>query len=128
MSSSYDLSIFSSGADPECAEIVEVASGGSSLSIRELWPNIDKLDETRHEDTSIVHTCDGSLHGRKSIALDEKADRRSRHSGTKTLLSDALGPSNIKSSGRGSGSRRGKLRKSCLLILEQFIRVCKGHL
>jgi hypothetical protein len=45
MSSSYDLPIFSSGADPEGVEIVAVASRGSSLSIRELWPDIDKLDE-----------------------------------------------------------------------------------
>jgi hypothetical protein len=45
MSSSYDLSLFSSGADTECAEIVEVAFGGLSLSIGELWPDIDKLDE-----------------------------------------------------------------------------------
>jgi hypothetical protein len=44
-SSSYDLSIFSSRADSQGAEIVAIASGGSSSSIRELWPDIDKLDE-----------------------------------------------------------------------------------
>jgi hypothetical protein len=60
MSSSYDLSIFSSRADPKCVKIVEVVSGGSSLSIGELWPDIDKLDEIRHEDTSIVHIVVGN--------------------------------------------------------------------
>jgi hypothetical protein len=47
MSSSYDLPIFSSGADPEGLEIVAAASRGSSPSIGELWPDIDKLDEIR---------------------------------------------------------------------------------
>jgi hypothetical protein len=102
MFSSYDLSIFSSGAGPGCAEIVEVASGGSSLSIGELWPDIDKLDKIRREDTSVVHTHDAALRGRKSIASAEKADRHSRYSGKKALLSDAAGPPNIKSKGHRS--------------------------
>jgi hypothetical protein len=63
-SSSYDLSIFSSRADPEGVEIVAVVFGGSSPSIRELWPDIDKLDEIRCEDTPVVHTRDVSVHGR----------------------------------------------------------------
>jgi hypothetical protein len=104
MSSSYDLSIFSLGVDPECFEIVEVASGGSSPSIGVLWPGIDKLEEIQLEDTSIVHTRDVSVRGRKSIASVEKADRCSRCSGDKSLLSNAPKPSNIKSKGHGSGS------------------------
>jgi hypothetical protein len=103
MSSSDDLSIFPSGANPKCAEIVEVASGGSSLSIGELWPDIDKFHKLWHKDTSVVHTRDVSLCGGKSIASAEKADRRSRHSGNKALLSDTPMPSNVKSNCRGSG-------------------------
>jgi hypothetical protein len=49
-SSFYDLSIFPSEADPECAEIVAVASGCLSLSIGDLCLDIDKLDEIRRED------------------------------------------------------------------------------
>jgi hypothetical protein len=46
ISSSCDLSIFSSRNDSQCAE----GGGGtpevsSSMSIGELWPDIDKLDE-----------------------------------------------------------------------------------
>jgi hypothetical protein len=65
MSSSYDLPIFSSGADHEYAKIVDVVSEGSSSSIEELWPDIDKLDEIWREDTSIVYTRDVSLRSRK---------------------------------------------------------------
>jgi hypothetical protein len=77
-SSSYDLSIFSSGADSQGVEIATVASRGSSLSIGELWPDIDKLDKIRCEDTSVVHTRDVSVHGRRATASAEKAGRCSR--------------------------------------------------
>jgi hypothetical protein len=109
-SSFYDLSIFPSEADPECAEIVAVASRSSSLSIGDLCPHIDKLDEIQREDTSIVHTREVSIHGRKSTASVEKAGTRSRCKGNKALLKDDPGPSNIKSKGHGSGCAKGKLR------------------
>jgi hypothetical protein len=112
-SSSYDLSIFSSRAGPEGVEIVTVTSEGSSPSIGELWLDIDKLDEIRHEDTSIVHTHDVSVHGRKSIASAEKAGRRSRRKGNKALLKDAPRTSNIKSKSRGSGSAK---REAALIL------------
>jgi hypothetical protein len=102
-SSSYDLPIFSSGADPKFAEVVPE---GSSPSIRELWPDIDKLDKIQCEDTSVLHTCDVTISGRNVMASAEKADRRSRRSGYKALLSDAPRPSNIESKGRVSGSVR----------------------
>jgi hypothetical protein len=53
-SSSYDLSIFCSGAKSTGAKIFEAASGGSCLSIRELWPDIDKLYEIQHGDNSVM--------------------------------------------------------------------------
>jgi hypothetical protein len=124
MSSSYDLSIFSSGVDLECAEIVEVASGGFSLSIEELLTDIGKLDEIRHEDTSVVHTGDVSLHGRESIASAEKVDRRSRRSGKKVFLSDAPRPSNIKSKGRRSGFAKRKAPR----ILSVALKTISPHM
>jgi hypothetical protein len=123
-SSSYDLSIFSSGADPEGAEIVAVMSGGSSPSIGELWPNINKLDEIRHEDTSVVHTCDVSVRGRKLIALAEKAGRRSRRKGNKALLKDTPWTSNIKSKSHGSGS----VKWEAALILSAASRIISLHM
>jgi hypothetical protein len=57
-SSSYDLCIFSSGADSQGDEIVVVASRYYSPSIGELWPDIDNLEKIRCEDTSVVHIHD----------------------------------------------------------------------
>jgi hypothetical protein len=80
-SCSYDLSIFPSIADCQGAEIVTVASKVSSLSIGELWPDIDKLDEIRHEGTSVVHARDVLVCGRRLTASAEKAGRHSRREG-----------------------------------------------
>jgi hypothetical protein len=106
-SSSYDLSIFSSGADSQGAEIVAIACEGSSPSIGELWPDIDKLDEIRHEDTSVVHTRDASVRGTRSTASAKKAGRRSRREGKNALLKDVPWTSNVKLKGhRGSSEKR----------------------
>jgi hypothetical protein len=109
-SSSYDLSIFSSRADSQGAEVIVVASEDSSPSIVELWPNIDELDEIRCEDTSAVHTYDVSVRGRRSTVSARnpcvKAGRRSRCKGGKALLMDVVGSSNIKSKRRGGSSMK----------------------
>jgi hypothetical protein len=103
ISSSYNLPIFYSRADPQRAESVEVAPEGSSPSIGVLWPQIDKLDEIQREDTSVVHTHEVAHHDRKSLASAKKIDKRSKRSGKGALLSDAPGPSNIMSKGCGKG-------------------------
>jgi hypothetical protein len=112
-SSSYDMSIFSSRVNPECVEIVAVASRGPSPSIGELWPDIDKLYKIRREDTSVVHTRDVLVHGRKLIASVEKAGRRSRCKGNKALLKDVPGLSNIRSKGHESGFAK---REAALIL------------
>jgi hypothetical protein len=53
-SSSYNLSSFSSGANSEGAEVVAATREDSSPSIRELWTDIDKLDDPPYKDTSVV--------------------------------------------------------------------------
>jgi hypothetical protein len=115
-SSSYDLFIFSSGADPDGPEIVAIAFRGSSPSIGELWADIDNLDEIWREDTSVVYTCDVLVHSRKSIASAEKAGKHSRRKGNEALSRNAPESSNVKSIA------------SCLLLPVQFLRVCGGHL
>jgi hypothetical protein len=65
-SSYYDVSIFSSGDDSQHADIVAVASRGSSPSITELWPDIYKLDEIWCGGTSVVHTRDVLVCGWRS--------------------------------------------------------------
>jgi hypothetical protein len=105
-SSSYDLFIFCSGANSPIAEIVGAASGGSSPSIGELWPDIDNLDEIQHRDTTIMHAHDISVRGRRSTTSAQKAGKCSRREGKKALLEDILGMSNIKSKSRGVSSTK----------------------
>jgi hypothetical protein len=105
-SSSYDIYIFSSGANSQGAKIIAATVGGSSPSIGELWPDIDKLDEIPREDTSVMHARNISVHGRRSTASAENAGRRSSREGKKALLKDIPGTSNIKSKSCGGSSAK----------------------
>jgi hypothetical protein len=67
----------------------------SSLSIRELWPDIDKLDDLPCEGTSVVHACNASIRGKRSVALIGNTSKCSRHEGNKDSLTDIAGTSNI---------------------------------
>jgi hypothetical protein len=67
-SSSYNLSIFSSGANSEGAEVVAATRDDSSPSIGELWPDIDELDDPPCKDTSVVHAHNASIRRKRSSA------------------------------------------------------------
>jgi hypothetical protein len=75
ISSSYDLSVFSPGVSSPHAEGVGATPAGSSPSIRELWPNIDKLDKINHEETSAVHIREVALRDSESLALTNKTNK-----------------------------------------------------
>jgi hypothetical protein len=75
ISSSYDLSVFSSGAGSSHAEGVGATPAGSSPSIGDLWPDIDKLDEINREDTSAVHICEVALRDSEPLALTKKTNK-----------------------------------------------------
>jgi hypothetical protein len=75
ISSSYDLSIFLPGVGSPHAEGVGATLTGSSPSIRELWPNIDKLDEINREDTSAVHIREVALRDSESLTLTKKTNK-----------------------------------------------------
>jgi hypothetical protein len=80
ISSSSNLSTFSSGANPQNAEGVEATPVGSSgVSIGELWLNIDKLDEVSCGGASIVAIPEVAPHEGKSRAFVEKSDKFVRH-------------------------------------------------
>jgi hypothetical protein len=102
-SSSYNLSIFSSGANSEGAKVIAITSGNSSLSIGELWSDIDKLDEDVKA-PPLRATRDVLVHGRGSAASAKRAGGRSRHEGKKALMKDASGTSNVASISRGGSS------------------------
>jgi hypothetical protein len=105
-SSSYDFSIFSSGADPQRAK--SVTPEGSSLSIEELWPNRDKLDEIDGEGTSVINIPEVMLHDKKSLASAKKTDKYSRCQGKGALPSDAPWPSDVLPKSRRKGSTKKK--------------------
>jgi hypothetical protein len=105
-SSSYNLSIFSSGADSRGAEVVTAMCDDSSPSVVELWPDIDKLDKPSCGDTSVVRTRDSMIRGKRSDAPVEDADRRSGREGKWDSLSDVAGTFDIGSKGCVEGSAR----------------------
>jgi hypothetical protein len=110
VSSSCDLSIFSSGADPQRDEGVGVTHEGlSSMSIRELWPDIDKLDEIDGGDTSAVNIAEVTLHEKKSLASIKKANKHARRGGKGALLNNAPRPSNVLQKGHRMGFANEKL-------------------
>jgi hypothetical protein len=76
-SSSYNLFIFSSGANSQGPEIIMATSGDSSLSNGELWPDIDKLDEVPCEDTFVMLVRDALGLRKRSTASVENATGRS---------------------------------------------------
>jgi hypothetical protein len=75
ISSSYDLSVFSPGDGSPHAEGVGATPAGSSSCIRELWPDIDKLDEINREDTSAIHIREVGLRDSESLALTKKTNK-----------------------------------------------------
>jgi hypothetical protein len=101
---------FSSGADPQRDEGVGVTHEGfSSMSIGELWPDIDKLDEIDGGDTSAVNIAEVALHEKKSLASIKKANKHARRGGKGALLNNAPGPYNVLQKGRRMGFANEKL-------------------
>jgi hypothetical protein len=109
VSSSCDLSIFSSRADPQRVEGVEVTpEGSSSMSIGELWPDIDKLDEIHHGGVSAVNIPEVVLREKKSRESVEKTNKHARRRGKGALLNNAPRPSNVLAKGHEKGSVKKK--------------------
>jgi hypothetical protein len=78
----------------------------SSLSIGELWPDIDKLDDMSCENTSVVHAHSVLICGKGSATSIENTSKRSRREGNKDPLTDVVGTSNIRSKRHKGGSMR----------------------
>jgi hypothetical protein len=100
-SSSYNLSIFSSGAECQCAKV-------SSPSIGELWLDIDKLDEVNREGASAAHNSGVVSHDKALLTLVEKTCTRSKRRRKIALLSDAPEPCKVKCKGHRKNSSKKK--------------------
>jgi hypothetical protein len=100
------LSIFSSGANFEAAEVVAATCKDSSPSIGELWPDIDKLDDPPCKDSSIVHARNALIREKRLAVSIGNTSKCSRHEGDKDSLTDVAGTSNIRSKRHKGGSAR----------------------
>jgi hypothetical protein len=98
--------MFSSGTDSKGAEVVTAMHEDSSPSVEELWPDIDELDNPSCGDTSVVHARDTAIHGERSDAPIEDANKCSRCEGKQDSLSDIAGTSDFRSNGCVGGSTR----------------------
>jgi hypothetical protein len=78
------------------------------MSINELWPDIDKLDDINCEGPSAVNIPEVGLRERKSHASVEKTDTRARRRGKGALLDDVSWLSNVLPKGHGKGSTKKK--------------------
>jgi hypothetical protein len=103
------LSIFSLGADPQHAKGIEATPmGSSSVSIGELWTDIDKLDKVNRVGSSAVTIPEVAPHEVKSQASIEKSDKYARRTSERALLNDAPGPSVALPKSRKKGSVKRK--------------------
>jgi hypothetical protein len=125
-SSSCNRSIFSSKAGSQCDEGAGAMPGGSScVSIGELWPEINKLDETGREGTSIG-SCQEEAPPRPSSV---QPVRGTNEGGTPLIrrapIDDALGPSSAPSSGYSRGPTKNKaaqILSDCPRAVSSYMR------
>jgi hypothetical protein len=116
--SSYGLSIFSSKDVSHHDEGTGAAhEESSSVSIGDLWPKIDNLDEAGHEGTFAAapqsHREDPASHPRPSFSgsrkrVREGADKALTEQAENAPLDEVSGPSSAPPRGYGGGSVRSK--------------------
>jgi hypothetical protein len=121
------LSVFPSQVDPHRAEGGgDAPEASSSLSIGELWPDIDKLDEINH---GVIFM--GNF--RETHFTNETPRRRLRGvnkcaspTNKRVLMDDAPGPSSVLP--RGCGCGRGSASKKATQILVTTPRAILPHM
>jgi hypothetical protein len=95
VSSSYDFSVLSLKADAQFSEgSGNVPEGSSSVSIGELWAEMDMMDEISHGGTSIGTVPRSTYHERRSLPSVKTTAKRASHMNKGALLDHTPGPSN----------------------------------
>jgi hypothetical protein len=105
-SSSYNLSIFSSGTNSEGAMVTVATREDSSPSVGELWPDIDELDNPLCKDTSVAHARNALIHREVSTTPVENTNEHSRVEGNRDSLTDVAGTSDFRSTRHEGRSTR----------------------
>jgi hypothetical protein len=114
ISSSCDLPKSSLKADSRRSKGAGAAPEMSpSASIRDLWPDIDKLDEINSGDASIENVPGNVIHGQRLMPSVVRTNENVRHVVKRIVVNDAPRRSNAPPGGRG----RGSAKKKATLIL-----------
>jgi hypothetical protein len=107
--SSYDLSIFSLKTDAQLSEGGgSTHEGSSSVSIGELWVEMDMMDAISHRGTSTRNIPRSAHHERRSVPLVLTTGECTSHIDKGALLEDTPRPSNTLSRGHGKYSTKNK--------------------
>jgi hypothetical protein len=78
------------------------------MSIGELWPDIDKLDDINHGGASVESVLRSVLHDWSSLPSVARTNKNAKPTAKMAVVEDALGPSTVPPGGRGRGSARNK--------------------
>jgi hypothetical protein len=107
VSSSYDLSIFSPKTDAQFSKGGgDALDRSSSMSIGELWAEMDILDAISHGDTSTGNVPRNVLREWRSLPSVKTTGERTSHMDKGALLDDTPGPSNAQPRGHKRGRGR----------------------
>jgi hypothetical protein len=107
VSSSYDLSIFSPKIDAQFSKGGgDAPDRSSSMSIGELWAEMDILDAISHGDTSTGNVPRNVLREWRSLPSVKTTGERTSHMDKGALLDDTPGPSNAQPRGHKRGRGR----------------------
>jgi hypothetical protein len=110
ISSSCDLPKSSLKADSRRSKGAGAAPEMSpSASIRDLWPDIDKLDEINSGDASNENVPGNVIHGQSLMPSVVRTNENVRHVVKRIVVNDAPRRSNAPPGGRGRGSAKKKV-------------------
>jgi hypothetical protein len=98
------------------------SEGSSSVSIRELWAEMDMMDEISHGGNSTGKVPRNVHRGRRSLPLVEKTDERACCMDKGALLNDTPRPSNAQPRGHGRGHGRCSAKNKVTRILSAVPR------
>jgi hypothetical protein len=129
VSSSCNLSVFSLKTNAQFTEDGgNTPEGSLSVSIGELWAEMDVMDEISHGGNSAGNVSRNAHHERRSLPLVEKTGERASCTDKGALLNDTPGPSNTQPRGRGRCSAKNKVVQILSAAPELFLHVYEGHL
>jgi hypothetical protein len=97
------------------------------VSIGELWPDIDKLDEINSGGASVKSIPGNVPHNQSSLPSVVRTNENVRLAAKRVMVDDVPGPSTAPPRGRGRGSAKNKATWILSAAPELFHLTCGGH-